>query len=170
MRHTFTIFVIFLLSICVQDAFGGLDDEVTKYNSSPLYPLEITNPITGNRIWVSGKSFDRKMSFSEANEACKALGNGWRLPTIEELNAMYYVFFKREGIYFFLEEYWSSSEAFGFSAWLFNFGNGKADYHLFNKFKTCHVRPVKDFKKSEYRIPKRISKKWEKDNDADSIF
>ncbi|MFM7661671.1 MAG: hypothetical protein ACKO6A_03325, partial [Bacteroidota bacterium] len=51
--------------------------------------LKITNPITGDELQVANQDFSDQMSWDEAKRACIELGSGWRLPTKEELVAMY---------------------------------------------------------------------------------
>ncbi len=52
--------------------------------------VESSNPIIGNtikseNIEVAEKDFPEKMNWEDAKKACERLGEGWRLPTIEEL-------------------------------------------------------------------------------------
>jgi hypothetical protein len=45
----------------------------------------IKHPITGQEIEVAKKDFTNAMTKYEAQNACESLGEGWRLPTEEEL-------------------------------------------------------------------------------------
>jgi len=38
---------------------------------------------------VAENDFEETMVWGDANDACKKLGEGWRLPTLAELNIMY---------------------------------------------------------------------------------
>jgi len=49
----------------------------------------IENPITGEKIRVAKSDFTFRMNWEQANAACKSLGDGWRLPTYEELYEMW---------------------------------------------------------------------------------
>ena len=40
-------------------------------------------------LQVAQNDFPNQMNWADAKKACEALGEGWRLPTIEELNFMY---------------------------------------------------------------------------------
>jgi hypothetical protein len=52
--------------------------------------------------------FEGEMTWLEANKACNALGDGWRLPTKEELDNLYN---HKEDIEGFADmPYWSSTE------------------------------------------------------------
>ncbi len=48
-------------------------------------PFEIKHPITGAILQVADNDFPNVMSWGQAMRACAGLGNGWRLPTKEEL-------------------------------------------------------------------------------------
>ena len=61
-----------------------------------------------------------KMDWDEAKEACEKLGNGWRLPTIEEADSIYK---NREELEVFSDEaYWSCSEDSVGNVWYFDIG------------------------------------------------
>lgn len=46
---------------------------------------KITMPITGKKVKIALSDFPKIMTWEDANNACKALGKGWRLPTMDEL-------------------------------------------------------------------------------------
>jgi hypothetical protein len=87
-----------------------------------------------------------EMRWSEAKKACADLGDGWRLPTIEEFEKMYK--YKDEIGGFEASEnshYWSSTEGdVNGLAWFFNFYYGGADHNLSNY--RLYVRAVRDLK------------------------
>lgn len=72
---------------------------------------ESSNPIIGNtikieNIEVADKDFPDNMNWEDAQKACAALGNGWRLPTKDELT----ILFKNKDIIGQFEgQYWSST-------------------------------------------------------------
>ena len=69
----------------------------------------------GEQIEVYPKNLDGAYSWNDAIAACEALGDGWHLPTKEELNLL---FSNKEKIDGFKEgTYWSCSEYSPTSAW-----------------------------------------------------
>ena len=80
-----------------------------------------------------------KYTWNYAKIVCGELGDGWRLPTKEELNLMYLN--KNEIGGFAAWYYWSSSESTSSLVWnqFFNYGN---QYHS-NKNYTYYVRAVR---------------------------
>jgi hypothetical protein len=80
-----------------------------------------------------------KYTWNYAKIVCAELGDGWRLPTREELSLMYLN--KNEIGGFAAAYYWSSSESTSSLAWnqFFNYGN---QYHS-NKNYTYYVRAVR---------------------------
>jgi hypothetical protein len=57
---------------------------------------------------VMTEDFENKMKWMDAIKACESLGDGWRLPTKEELNILYENKGKIGGFVF--SQYWSSKE------------------------------------------------------------
>ena len=100
-----------------------------------------------------------KMDWENATKACAELGDGWRLPTKEELNFIYINKDDIGGLQdgnnnqpFQIRCYWSSTEK-GVSdngmyyglAWLQYFNDGLQDYG--DKDDECNVRAVRDVRK-----------------------
>ena len=102
------------------------------------------NSIIGSRVIIgnleiSQYDFPEKMNLADAKKACTDLGEGWRLPTKEELN---YLFFNRDGITGFTNSnYWSIATNNGSGAWSQNFSNGFQNL-IFNIY-TYSVRAVR---------------------------
>jgi len=95
----------------------------------------IGKPIRIGNLEVAQNNFPNKMNWYDANKACADLGNGWRLPTKDELNQLY---INKDPIGGFANVYsengsiyWSSTDN-GYSnyqpiislAWAQNFING----------------------------------------------
>jgi hypothetical protein len=90
---------------------------------------------------VAEKDFSKRMTWSDAKMACKALGKGWRLPTKSELkilSASKYIFrpFRADD-----NTYWSSTPYNYFDGGDQSFAYA-LDYDA-GTFATCNVRAVK---------------------------
>lgn len=80
-----------------------------------------------------------KHNWEAAKKVCEDLGDGWRLPTREELHLMW---LNRESVKDFATAcYWSSSEFSNNSAWFKYFNFGGQDYD--SKSNTYYVRAVR---------------------------
>ena len=109
----------------------------------------IVMPITGKKVKISLSDFPKIMCWEDANNACKSLGKGWRLPTKDELKEIYNS--KDEIGGFQHKYYWSTSEyaidkyKYG-KAWIQNFKHGyQFGYDFANYgFHKLKVRLVKD--------------------------
>jgi hypothetical protein len=60
-------------------------------------------------LQIAQFDFANQMSWADAKKACEALGDGWRLPSKDELNSMFIN--KNEIGGFSAGAYWSSTEA-----------------------------------------------------------
>ena len=110
--------------------------------SSDLSSKIIGNQFRIETIEVARHDFSDEMNRQEASEACESLGEGWRLPSKEELNILYQNKKKIGG--FAKEIYWSSSEhTKADSGWAYNFANGHEFYNY--KVLTYKVRAVRSF-------------------------
>ena len=82
-----------------------------------------------------------KMTWDDAKKACENLGDGWRLPTKDELNVLYENKDKIGG--FASNYYWSSSEFVNGIPWGQRFFNGNLFYDY--ETNTLYVRAVRAF-------------------------
>ena len=102
----------------------------------------IGKPIRIGNIEVAQYDFPKTMSWYDADESCKGLGDGWRLPTKDELNFMYEnkneIGGFRSGDY-----YWSSSMSYGDHGWIQLFRDGY-QYELSLRCKEF-VRAIRTF-------------------------
>ena len=79
-----------------------------------------------------------KMNWDDAMKACENLGDGWRLPTKDELS---FLCENKEKIGGFNGAIWSSTEGDDVTAWTQYF---LVDYQIdFYKSSTCYVRAVR---------------------------
>jgi formylglycine-generating enzyme required for sulfatase activity len=101
----------------------------------------IGKPIRVEQLLVAQNDFANRMDWYDAKKACAALGNGWRLPTMQELYDLYQNRDKIGG--FASGSHWSSSEDLNNYAWGQVFYNGlQLD---FNKANPNYVRAVRAF-------------------------
>lgn len=113
--------------------------------------LEIEHPLTGDKLQVANQDFSNRMTWDMAIRACNELGGGWRLPSVEELKAMYEQLHKKGKGNFkayldhgpFVSAYWSSqgTENDDINARYFSFYYGFEDHNLKHIF--CSVRAVR---------------------------
>jgi hypothetical protein len=98
--------------------------------------------IIGN-LEVADIVFPEKMYWKEAKKACTSLGEGWRLPTKDELN---FLFENKDEIGGFTENYyWSSTETKGvYSAWIQLFDDFGVQFNSYVKGFKYNVRAVRD--------------------------
>jgi hypothetical protein len=112
--------------------------------------LTIISPDTGKKIQIAEKNLDIQMDWNKAMEAAKKLGDGWRLPTIDELEKMYFELEKKGVGNFEWGCYWSSSDRNESEAWYFDFAweekevDGKPSAGLFGKYAASCVRAVRN--------------------------
>ena len=99
----------------------------------------IGQPITLGNLEVAQYDFPNAMNWYNAKDACSILGNGWRLPTKEELDKLYQYRNRIES--FNTGNYWSSSESDFNNAYYLGFDNGGLD-QVHKKY-TGYVRAVR---------------------------
>ena len=108
---------------------------------------ESSNPIIGKTIKIGNlevaeKDFPNTMNWEDAKKACEALGNGWRLPSIEELTLLYKN--KSEIGNFKNDSYWNPEEYENNFIKIMNFDNG---FNLLSeKYSSHYVRAVRTIK------------------------
>jgi len=99
--------------------------------------------VRGKALKVADEDFPKSMSWDNAIAAVAALGDGkWRLPTMEELRAIYQQLYVQDEGSFKTAAYYTGMEVTGANAWAMNFEMG----NVYNCFKgnTLHVRVVRD--------------------------
>ena len=103
---------------------------------------EIKQPLVlSKQINIEIHPEEKKLTWDESVKYCKSLGEGWRLPTVQEL---WYISedknLKKE---FSVSSYWSSTESNSNCAWGFYFDYGYAYNYISKKDGGC-VRAVRD--------------------------
>jgi len=101
----------------------------------------IGSPIKMGNLEITQKNFPDIMNWFEANNSCQSLGNGWRLPTIDELNFIDKNKIKIVDLSKKNEFYWSFTEVTKDSSYLLNFGKGV--YGRGDKSTFANVRAVR---------------------------
>ena len=120
MKKLFAILFVTVLTSCVTAL------EPPKSNTD--YKNIIGKPIKIGNLEIAQYDFPEKMNWHDAKKACETLGDGWRLPTKDELNSSY--FSQIGGMAFnwywssTLENYVRSNEYLYSKAWLQYFGEG----------------------------------------------
>jgi len=102
----------------------------------------IGKPVKIGNLLVAQYCFPLEMGWDTAIEACKSLGEGWRLPTKKELNSLCSL--NKDIRQSQAMDYWSSTELSIQRAWVQYFP-GCDSYHS-NKGKEYVVRAVKSLK------------------------
>jgi hypothetical protein len=110
------------------------------------YSIKIGKLVVAQNDLINYKNWNDKMPWRDATDACKLLGNGWRLPTRAELNILY----KNKGkIGGFTDDYyWSSTEnnkLYGqYGVWLKDFGKlgYEVDYTISSTYRVRAVRSL----------------------------
>ena len=121
------------------------NESTVNYNGREVSTVKIGNlEVMTEDLGEEGDEFQEPyllMDWYEAMEACADLGDGWRLPTKDELNVLYQNKDKIGG--FAIVYYWSSTEDGGSSAWGQLFDDGTQGYG--NKNGNTYVRAVRAF-------------------------
>ena len=147
-NNLFILLMIFIVGCGGPSTEAYTDSTVaiidTAIAESPINPIIGKTYKIGN-IEVAEKDFSNMMNWQIANNACESLGNGWRLPTKDELNILYQNKDKIGGFtdieYSF---YWSSTEGDNGLVWYQFFDVGD-QYSVANKF-NGYVRAVRTIK------------------------
>jgi hypothetical protein len=116
------------------------DNEINRKSDEVL---EIKCPKTDVRIQVADHDFEYRMDWNRAKSVCNQLGNGWRLPSKQELRLMNDELHKKGHGNFNSEIYWSSTVSILNFVWAFHFRRGKP-LLILKKSLVLHVRAVRD--------------------------
>ncbi|MFM7589791.1 MAG: hypothetical protein ACKO55_11850 [Bacteroidota bacterium] len=91
-------------------------------------------------LQVAMEDLPEKMLWENASLACAALGNGWRLPTRNELDMMYRQLHKHGKGNFKPYWYWSKSQY----VMHMHFGSGFVSNDFYSQFNEFNVRAVRN--------------------------
>ena len=97
--------------------------------------------VKGQNIFVADKDFPTRLDWKEAQNLCSHIGNGWRLPSNDELDAMYTQLHLQGRGNFYGLGYWSNQEIDSSNASVMYFLSGEK--HPTRKLMPIKVRPVR---------------------------
>ena len=100
----------------------------------------IGNPVKIENLEVVQFNFPNSMNWADAIKACEALGDGWKLPTKDQLNTLYKNKEKIGG--FANDAYWSATNNGDYDAWRQYFSDG--DQVLSKKEAVGYVRAIRE--------------------------
>jgi len=102
----------------------------------------IGKSIKVQNLEIAEHDFKNRMNWDDASKACEILGNGWRLPTKDELN---FIFQNQSKIgKFTIYYYWTGLESDdGYGAWFQGFVIGTQAYT--KKSTKYYVRAVRSY-------------------------
>ena len=133
------IFLIFVAGVSL--LAETKNSSFRNYEISKELILEITtNTIKVGAIHVASKNLPEKYyNWDSAKNSAISLGDGWRLPTKDELNEIY----RNKDIIgeFIIGNYWSSTETTTGESWTQNFVSGEQSPKY--KDSSCYVRAVR---------------------------
>jgi hypothetical protein len=84
---------------------------------------------------ISSPNEEENLTYSDACDFCKNKGEGWRLPTKEELMKIYnnrLAIEENGSTRFKYKDYWSSSKRNNYESYVVNFSTGKIDCYSKN--------------------------------------
>ena len=122
-------------------------NESESESSTVNFARREVSTIKIDNLEVMTEDLERTYTWGDAMKACADLGDGWRLPTKDELNLLYE---NKEKIGGFAGNYYWSSTEHGINineAWNHGFSNGFPNDALFStsKSKSKYVRAVRAF-------------------------
>ena len=108
----------------------------TEKSSNNSFTIEINN----KKIEVLNSDLTGEYQWKDAKTQCTQLGEGWRLPSLEEMNSI--VDYQNNNL-IDLETYWCDSSVDDSTAWGYKLKNGKGSSKYVYKGKSVKVRPVR---------------------------
>ena len=146
MKKLFAILLVTILTSC--GGSSSSEPAEAREQSAALEPPKsntdykniIGKSIKIGILEIAQYDFPVTMNWNDAKKACEALGDGWRLPSLDELN---YLHTNKVAIGVFSDGfYWSSKETVNDDAWG-SFFFGSQTFKV--KVDTNHVRAIRAF-------------------------
>ena len=137
MRHFKNIkIILFILGLVF---FIGSCENNNKLTNSAIGQTKIFGDLE-----IAMMDLPDSLNWKMAIDSCRKWGDGWRVPTKDELNLIYK---NKDSISGFAKLfYWSSTESDTCCAWCFSFSNGYGVKYC-NKDNYGYVRPVRTIHK-----------------------
>lgn len=108
--------------------------------------VSLENSLIVGNFEISQQDLPRRMDWLEANQACRALGNGWHLPTKQEVQTIIYS--NKHRINDFIDKYyWSSEEGNSELGWIFRCTEANEHDGYNPKNNKYFVRAVRNLKR-----------------------
>jgi hypothetical protein len=104
----------FIIGIFIS-TFGGCGFSSKPIYTDTDYKKIIGTPVKIANLEIAQYDFPEKLNWNDANVVCNALGDGWRLPTEDELNFINKN--KRKIGNFSNSHYWSNTVVVCFNTW-----------------------------------------------------
>ena len=151
MKKLFAILLVTALTSC--GVSSSSEPAEAREQSAALEPPKsntdykniIGKPIKIGNIEVAQYDFpDGRMDWNDAKKACADLGEGWKLPSKDELNTLYQNSYEIGG--FKNSSYWSSTQLDVNGAWYQFFFDGDQNYN--GKYATEYVRAIRALEQS----------------------
>ena len=116
MKKLLYLGIVLMLATCGSSTINVDGREVSTIKIDNVSTIKIDN------LEVMTEDLEGRYTWDDAMKACADLGDGWRLPTKDELNLLYENKEKIGG--FASDYYWSSTEGDLYDAWFQDFFDG----------------------------------------------
>lgn len=108
------------------------------------YPLLVKLSVNSDEyLEVYPLDYENLFDWNEANTECQKLGDGWRLPTVDEMNLIYEQLFMKNIGHIKEKEYWCSNEDSDEEGLFFAF-YASGGYSSLQKNEKIKIRPVRE--------------------------
>jgi uncharacterized protein (TIGR02145 family) len=129
---------------------------------------EESNPNAGENLIITVKNkgeleifksdLEEKLNLKDAKEACRKIGEGWRLPDEDEFQAIYEILFSQIKGNFKEDVYWSSTETYNNDPYFFDLEELISDWQGISATDKFYVRPVKPL---NYHLEESLDEEYE---------
>ena len=117
----------FLFTLFSVIGFAQSDSTESKVANDHPYKFVVSDDFY---LLVAENDFPKRMTWKQALNECRKLGEGWHLPTIGELSYLQ----QNDSTHIFSKEYYWTNSSFLFFRGSINFKNGKGYYSSKNNY------------------------------------